>query len=58
MTNERLKAYLKDDLKALEFSTIELIDNLYCADKQEQFKKEIEEIERFFSYWNNHIKNI
>lgn len=58
MTNERLKAYLKDDLKALEFSTIELIDNLYCADKQEQFKTEIEEIERFFSYWNIHIKNI
>lgn len=58
MANEKLKTYLKADLKALEFSTIELIDNLYCADKQEQFKTEIETIEQFFLYWNNHIKNI
>ena len=60
MTNnkERLKAYLKDDLKALEHHANELIDNIYSRGQQEDFKTDIEEIERIFSYWSHHIKDL
>ena len=58
MANERLKTYLKDDLKALEFHTNEIIENIYSRCQQKEFKTDIEEIERIFLYWNNHIKNI
>ena len=58
LRNEKLKAYLKDDLKALEHHTNELIDNIYLRGQQEEFKTDIEEIEKIFSYWSHHIKNI
>ena len=60
MTNnkEKLKAYLKDDLKALEHHANELIDNIYSRGQQEEFKTDIEEIERIFSYWSHHLKKL
>jgi len=60
MTNnkEKLKAYLKDDLKALEHHANELIDNIYSRGQQEEFKTDIEEIEKIFSYWSHHINKI
>ena len=53
-----LKEFMIEDLKKLENHTIEIIDYIHYLCKQDEFKEEIEEIERFFSYWNTHIKNI
>ena len=47
-TNEKLKAYLKDDLKALEHHTNELIDNIYARGQQQEFKTDIQTIEKIF----------
>jgi hypothetical protein len=54
----KLKGFMIDDLKKLENHTIEIIDYIHYLCKQDEFKEEIEEIERFFSYWNTHIKDI
>jgi len=54
----RMQGFLIDDLKKLEYHTNELIENIYVSGQKENFKHDVEEIERFFSYWNNHIKNI
>jgi len=56
--NKKLKAYLKDDLKALEHHTNELIENIYARGIEKEFKTDIETIEQIFSYWSHHIKNI
>lgn len=58
LRNEKLKAYLKDDLKALEHHTNELIDNIYARDQQQEFKTDIETIEQIFSYWSHHLKQL
>jgi len=57
-TNKKLKAYLRDDLKALEHHTNELIDNIYARDQQQEFKTDIETIEQIFSYWSHHLKQL
>tara|TARA_R100000655_G_scaffold7736_1_gene20621 strand:+ start:144 stop:293 length:150 start_codon:yes stop_codon:yes gene_type:complete len=49
---------LKDDLKVLEYHTNELINNIYARGQQKEFKKDIETIEKIFSYWSHHLKNI
>lgn len=56
----RMQGFLMDDLKKLEYHANELIKNIYMyvQKEDEDLKHDIEEIERFFSYWNNHIKNI
>jgi len=54
----RMQGFLMDDLKKLEYHTNELIENIYVSGQKENFKYDIEEIERLFSYWNYHIKNI
>lgn len=57
-TNKKLKAYLKDDLKALEHHTNELIDNIYARGQQQEFKTDIETIEKIFLYWSHHLKQL
>jgi len=57
-TNKKLKAYLKDDLKALEYHTNELINNIYARGQQKEFKTDIETIEEIFSYWSHHLKQL
>ena len=57
-TKEKLKVYLKDDLKSLEYHTNELIKNIYARGIEEEFKTDIETIEQIFYYWTHHIKNI
>lgn len=57
-TNEKLKAYLKDDLKALEHHTNELIDNIYARGQQQEFKTDIQTIEKIFLYWSHHLKKL
>tara|TARA_R110002012_G_scaffold306706_1_gene511599 strand:- start:101 stop:283 length:183 start_codon:yes stop_codon:yes gene_type:complete len=60
MTNnkEKLKAYLKDDLKSLEYHTNELIKNIYARGIEKEFKTDIETIEKVFIYWSHHIKQL
>ena len=57
-TNEKLKAYLKEDLKALEYHTNEIINNIYARGQQQEFKTDIETIERIFSFWSHHLKKL
>ena len=57
-TNKKLKSYLKDDLKVLEYHTNELINNIYARGQQKEFKKDIETIEKIFSYWSYHLKKL
>ena len=54
----RLKEFLKEDLKKLEYHTQEIIENLYARGQQEDYKKDIESIESILMYWNNHINKI
>jgi len=56
--NEKLKAYLKDDLKSLEYHTNELIENIYARGIEKEFKTDIETIEQIFSYWSHHLKQL
>ena len=57
-TKTNLKEFLKDDLIKLDYHTNELIDNLIIRGNDKEFKKDIEEIQRIFSYWHYHIKSI
>ena len=57
-TNKKLKAYLKDDLKALEYHTNELINNIYARGVERQFKTDIETINKIFLYWSHHLKKL
>lgn len=50
--------FLIDDLKKLEDNVNELIENIYASGKEEQFTQEIEKIDNFFSYWEQHIKGL
>jgi hypothetical protein len=54
---KRLQQFLIDDLKKVEYHVNEIIDNIYARGQKEDFKKDIEEIEMFFSYWKRHSKN-
>ena len=45
-----------EDLKKVEYHVNEIIDNIYARGQKEDFKKDIEEIEMFFSYWKRHAK--
>ena len=55
---ETLKEFLKDDLIKLDYHINDLIDNLINRGQQEEFKKDVEEIERILNYWHHHVKNI
>ena len=57
-TKQKLKAYLKDDLKSLEYHTNELINNIYARGQQQEFKTDIETIEKIFLYWSHHLKQL
>ena len=50
----KLQKFLIDDLKKIEHHIQELIDNIYARGQNEEYKKDIEEIEKFFSYWKQH----
>lgn len=50
----KLQRFLIDDLKKLEYHTNEIINNIYARNQQETFAEDIEEIERFLSYWKIH----
>ena len=59
ITKNRMKEFLKDDLKKLEKNIDVLVDminttHLHYSDT----KKPLEEIEKFFSYWDNHINKL
>ena len=51
---ERLCNFLIDDLKQVEYHIQQIIENIYARGLNEDYKKEIEEIEKFFSYWKYH----
>ena len=53
---KRLQQFLIDDLKKVEYHVNEIIDNIYARGQKEDFKKDIEEIEMFFSYWKRHAQ--
>tara|TARA_R110000744_G_scaffold22844_1_gene58190 strand:+ start:947 stop:1111 length:165 start_codon:yes stop_codon:yes gene_type:complete len=48
------KEYLKDDLIKLDYHINEIIDSLICSSKDKEFKKDIEEVQIFLSYWIYH----
>lgn len=56
--NNKMKEFLKDDLKTLEYHTQEIIENLYARGQHEDYKKDIEQIEGILIYWNNHIDKL
>ena len=49
-----LQEFLIDDLNKVEYHVNEIIENIYASGQKENFKKDIEEIEMFFSYWRQH----
>ena len=52
----RLQNFLIDDLKKVEYHIQELIESIYARGQNEEYKKDIEEIEKFFSYWKQHAQ--
>ena len=48
-----LQQFLIDDLKKVEHHVDTIIENIYETGQQENFKKEIEGIECFLSYWSH-----
>ena len=50
----RLQQFLIDDLKRVEYHVQELIKSIKAKDYNKLYKKDIEEIEQFFSYWEQH----
>ena len=56
--NNRMKQFLKDYLKKLEYHTQEIIENIYARGQYEEYKKDIEQIENILIYWNNHIDKL
>jgi len=52
----RLQQFLIDDLRKVEHHVQELIENIYASGHSKNFKEDIEEIEKFFSYWGQHSK--
>ena len=57
-TINTIESFLYEDLTKLDYHTNELIDNLYVSGQKENFKKDIEEIERLLSYWQMIAKNL
>lgn len=55
---ERLVNFLEEDIKKLEYHTQEIINNIYARGQQDDFKKDIEQIESILIYWNNHINKL
>ena len=47
-----------EDLKKVEYHVQELIENIYARGQNEEYKKDIKEIEKFFSYWRQHSKGL
>ena len=54
----KLQRFLIDDLNKLEYHTNEIIDNIYARNQQKTFAEDIEEIEKFLSYWKIHSHNL
>ena len=53
----KLQQFLIDDLKKVEYHVQELIENIYARNNDKEigrYKENIEEIEKFFSYWKQH----
>ena len=50
----RLQDFLIDDLKKVEYHVQELIENICAREQGEEYREDIEEIEKFFSYWKYH----
>lgn len=50
----RLQGFLIDDLKKVEYHVNGIIENIYARGQKETFEKDIEEIDKFFSYWKQH----
>ena len=51
-----LQGFLIDDLKKVEHHINEIIENIYARGQEEDFAKDIKEIEMFFSYWKQHAQ--
>ena len=54
----KLQRFLIDDLNKLEYHTNEIINNIYAGNQQKTFAEDIEEIEKFLSYWKIHSHNL
>jgi hypothetical protein len=52
----RLQQFLIDDLNKVEHHINEIIENIYARGQQKEFAEDIEEIEKFFSYWKRHAQ--
>ena len=50
----KLQQFLIDDLKKVEYHVQELIENICARGQSEEYREDIEEIEKFFSYWKQH----
>ena len=57
-TETKLQRFLIDDLNKLEYYTNEIINNIYARNQQKTFAEDIEEIEKFLSYWKIHSHNL
>jgi len=53
---KHLQEFLIDDLKKVEPHINEIIDNIYARGQQKEYAKDIEKIEMFFSYWEQHAQ--
>ena len=51
-----LQGFLIDDLKKVEHHVNKIISNIYARGQEEDFAKDIKEIEMFFSYWRRHAQ--
>ena len=58
MEQKRLYNFLVDDLKKVEYHIAKLIEYTYDTPIHEEYKEDIEEIEKFFSYWTQHINKL
>tara|TARA_Y100000592_G_scaffold46263_1_gene73403 strand:- start:666 stop:866 length:201 start_codon:yes stop_codon:yes gene_type:complete len=53
--------FLHDDMKKLDYHVSKIFDNLYVEHQRyhkENFKQNIEEVERLISYWRTTTKNL
>lgn len=60
-TKQVITDFLYEDLKKLEKHTNKLFNNLYflhLRDLDENYKGDIEEVERLINYWQNIAKNL
>ena len=57
----RLKEFLQQDLlEAHEcfYKVNKNIENNFAYQQYEPFKRELEKLDNFFTYWNYHVKNL